>query len=293
MKFEVLLLYLKSLSLTKFYYIKLDIDIMIDMNLKNFHPPFFIHSDIVRSHKILMENKKIDKKADVCSLHYNLLKENFGDENLIFPSFNYNFGKNLLFNHLKDEVQVGSLPEWIRLNTSFQRSFTPFFSILSKNKFVEFENIQFPYGLNSSFSKMFKLKGTFLFYGVDFSVFTAIHFLETEFGPPIYRYDKSFDGKIIGKNINQKCTVKFHVRPKDINLQYDWSKMQSDMIKQGVLNKSKKFNYLYFCKSDEIYNFFKKKLSLDPFYMLDSKSAKLFFKLTEKGKKRVELKNFE
>ena len=34
------------------------------------------------------------------------------------------------FNHLKDAVQVGSLPEWIRLNTSFQRSFTPFFSIL-------------------------------------------------------------------------------------------------------------------------------------------------------------------
>ena len=83
------------------------------------------------------------------------------------------------------------------------------------------------------------------------------------------------------------------MRPKDMNLQYDWVKMQSDMTKQGVLNKSKKFNYLYFCKSDEIYNFFKKKLSLDPFYMLDSKSAKLFFKLTEKGKKRVELKNFE
>ena len=95
-----------------------------------------------------------------------------------------------------------------------------------------------------------------------------------------------------------ECTVKFHVPPRDINLQkdlikYDWVKMQSDMTKQGVLNKSKKFNYLYFCKSDEIYNFFKKKLSLDPFYMLDSKSAKLFYKLTEKGKKRVDLKNFE
>ena len=46
---------------------------------------------------------------------------------------------------------------------------------------------------------------------------------------------------------------------KDINLQYDWVKMQSDLTKQGVLNKSKKFNYLYFCKSDEIYNFFKQK----------------------------------
>ena len=36
---------------------------------------------------------------------------------------------------------------------------------------------------------------------MDFSCLTAIHFLETEFGPPIYRYDKSFDGKIIGKNM--------------------------------------------------------------------------------------------
>ena len=30
------------------------------------------------------------------------------------------------------------------------------------------------------------------------------------------------------------------MRPKDVNLKYDWIKMQSDMTKQGVLNKSKK-----------------------------------------------------
>ena len=69
--------------------------------------------------------------------------------------------------------------------------------------------------------------------------------------------------------------------------------MESDMINVGVLHKSKNFNYLYFCKLDEMYDFFKKKLSEDLFYMLDEKSAKLFYKLTQKGKKRVKLKNFE
>ena len=69
--------------------------------------------------------------------------------------------------------------------------------------------------------------------------------------------------------------------------------MESDMINVGVLHKSKNFNYLYFCKLDEMYDFFKKKLSEDLFYMLDGKSAKLFYKLTQKGKKRVKLKNFE
>ena len=42
-----------------------------------------------------------------------------------------------------------------------------------------------------------------------------------------------------------------------------------------------------------MYDFFQKKLSEDLFYMLDGKSAKLFYKLTQKGKKRVKLKNFE
>ena len=237
--------------------------------------------------------RKIDRKIDICKQHFSFLKESFGEENLIFPAFNYDFDKNLIFDHSKDEVQVGSLPEWIRLNTNLQRSFTPFFSVLSKNKFLEFENTQFPFGINSVFSKMFKLKGTFLFYGINFIVFTAIHFLETKLGPPIYRYDKSFNGKIIGKNTNLKCNVNFHVRPKNTSLEYDWAKMESDMIKVGVLHKSKNFDYLYFCKLDEMYDFFKKKLSKDLFYMLDKDSAKLFSKLTQKGKKRVELKNFE
>ena len=266
---------------------------MIDIDLRSFGPPFFIHSDLIRSHEILSSSRKIDRKIDVCKQHYDFLKESLGEENLIFPAFNYDFGKSLIFDHSKDEVQVGSLPEWVRLNTNFQRSFTPFFSILTKNKFLEFENIQFPFGVNSFFSKIFKLKGTFLFYGINFSVFTAIHFLETEFGPPIYRYDKSFNGKIIGKNTNLNCTVNLHVRPKNTILEYDWAKMESDMINVGVLHKSKNFNYLYFCELDEMYDFFKKKLSEDLFYMLDEKSAKLFYKLTQNGKKRVKLKNFE
>ena len=83
------------------------------------------------------------------------------------------------------------------------------------------------------------------------------------------------------------------MRPKNTSLEYDWAKMESDMIKVGVLHKSKNFDYLYFCKLDEMYDFFKKKLSKDLFYMLDKDSAKLFSKLTQKGKKRVELKNFE
>ena len=266
---------------------------MIDIDLQSFGPPFFVHSDLIRSHEILSSSKKIDRKIDICKQHYEFLKEKFGEENLIFPAYNYDFDKSLIFDHSKDEVQVGSLPEWIRQNTNFQRSLTPFFSILSRNKFLEFENIQSPFGVNSTFSKMFKQKGTFIFYGINFSVFTAIHFLETEFGPPIYRYDKSFNGKIITKHKNIKCTVNFHVRPKSTNLEYDWAKMQFDMISDGVLHKSKNFNYLYFCKSDEVYHFFKNKLSDDFFYMLDRQSAKLFFKLTQKGKKRIELKNFE
>ena len=58
---------------------------MIDIDIRSFGPPFFIHSDLIRSHEILGSSIKIDRKIDICKQHYDFLKESFGEENLIFP----------------------------------------------------------------------------------------------------------------------------------------------------------------------------------------------------------------
>ena len=261
--------------------------------LKNFTPPFFIHSDIVNAHNILLAQGEIDRKKNICESHFDFLKKNLGENNLIFPSFNYQFSSNLKFNLKNDESEVGSLSEWVRKNTNFKRSFTPFFSILTKKKFIVFKKKQYPFGRNSCFEKIFNMNGTFLFYGINFAIFTAIHYLETVLGPVPYRYNKTFKGKIISKNNYIDCEVILHVRPKKSKLEYDWYKMQNDLIKEGILNKSKNFKNFYFCKSKDVYNFFEKKLRRDIFYMLNKKSKQKFVKLTGGGKKNVCIKDFE
>ena len=65
-----------------------------------------------------------------------------------------------------------------------------------------------------------------------------------------------------------------HVRPRGSNLDYDWIKMQNDLIEEDILKKSKDFRNLYFCSSKDIYSFFRQKLNKDIFYMLNIYSKK-------------------
>ena len=81
-----------------------------------------------------------------------------------------------------------------------------------------------------------------------------------------------------------------HVRPRDSGLDYDWDKMQNDLIEENILKISKN---LYFCSSRDIFKFFKKKLSKDIFYMLNKESKEKFFNLTNAGKKKVSINDFE
>tara|TARA_B100001175_G_scaffold223849_1_gene190734 strand:- start:348 stop:1151 length:804 start_codon:yes stop_codon:yes gene_type:complete len=263
------------------------------LELKRFNPPYFIHSDIVNAHNILVSNRKLDKKKNICENHFDFLKNELGEDNLIFPSFNYQFGKNLKFDLLGDISEVGSLSEWVRTSSGFYRSRSPFFSILTKDKFIKFEKIQHPFGKNSFFERIFNMNGTFLFYGVNFSVFTALHYLEKALGPVPYRYNKVFKGKIIENKNSKDCEIVLHVRPRNSNLDYDWVKMQNDLIDERILTKSKNFKNLYFCRSIDVFNFFKKKLSSDIFYMLNKKSKKDFFDLTNGGNKKISIADFE
>ena len=50
---------------------------------------------------------------------------------LIFPAFNYTYGDNLEFNILEDDIEVGSLPVWVKKTQNFHRTPIPFYSVLS------------------------------------------------------------------------------------------------------------------------------------------------------------------
>ena len=67
------------------------------LELKKFKPPYFIHSDIIYAHNILVSYGKFDEKKNICENHFDFLKDELGEKNLIFPSFNYQFGKSLKY----------------------------------------------------------------------------------------------------------------------------------------------------------------------------------------------------
>ena len=69
--------------------------------------------------------------------------------------------------------------------------------------------------------------------------------------------------------------------------------MQKDLIQEGVLKVSKTLKNFYFCSSNDVYNFFKEKLSNDIFYMLNEQSREKFIDLTDGGNKKVSIQNFE
>ena len=45
------------------------------LELKKFKPPYFIHSDIIYAHNILVSCGKFDEKKNICENHFDFLKD--------------------------------------------------------------------------------------------------------------------------------------------------------------------------------------------------------------------------
>ena len=74
----------------------------------------------------------------------------------------------------------------------------------------------------------------------------------------------------------KKIKYTFHARPHNMNLNYDWDKLEKDLKKENILNS-------FSIKNKEIFHIFNalsftkwvvKKMKNDPFYLLDIKSRK-------------------
>ena len=69
------------------------------------------------------------KKADIGLFFNQMLKDlrNISRDNLIIPTYNYDFGKNKIFDVFKDKSQVGSFSEFFRKKYIKTRTRVPFF----------------------------------------------------------------------------------------------------------------------------------------------------------------------
>jgi len=227
----------------------------------------------------------------------NELKE-ITNNNLIIPTYNYDFGKKRVFDLYKDKSHAGAFSEFFRKKFIKNRTKIPFFSSCStirmpynsiKNKIID------PFGKNSDFNFLKENNGKLINFGSNFAP-TYIIFIERSIpGGPLYRYEKIFNGKILNKEKESKISLIYIVRPKGINISYNLKKIKNDLIKENILKVKKTENNFTYeeCDAKDFFYFSLQKIKKNPFYFLSEKTVNFLNskKILKKG--RVKIENFE
>ena len=258
--------------------------------------PLFVHSDIGLGFLALKRSGATFNPRNIQKSLFDFLSSLSGKANsgLLFPSFNYNYGQNRIFDVNNDSVQVGALPEWVRNNMNFERSYIPFFSFLSDiNLNLPLENEINPFGSKSGFQWLVDNDSTLMLFGTSLNRLTFIHYVEEISGSPLYRYIKHFPGKIIKGKDTFLCNVIMHVRPKGVHLDYDWLKLENDLFEVGIMKKANYSKNVIILNAKLLLDFWLEKIYKDPFYLIDLKSRQHFEVATNYGETRVMLEQYE
>lgn len=258
--------------------------------------PAFIHSDVVRG---LVAAKragyKIDpRNAPAALLAFSAKRAGSAEDDIILPAFNYDYGSSRLFDVDNDPVQVGALPEWARTKDEFKRSEIPIYSVLSKKDLDLTRASQInPFGSSSVFNWLVKNDATLVLLGVPLACLTFIHYVEEMSVGPLYRYIKLFPGKIRTAGKDRVCEMTMHVRPMGLYLDYDWHRLEADLIRDNILVTDQEAPGFLTISARKLLNYWGNRLSEDPFYLLDQKSRETFTLATEGGSRRVQLEEYE
>ena len=144
-----------------------------------------------------------------------------------------------------------------------------------KKKKSVFAKKIYPFGKKSVFESLYNKNGYVMFFGSNFSP-TFLHYIENQHLNKIcYREKKEVEGKIIYKKKIKNIIIKFHVRKKNIPLQYDLKKIEKDLKKNNILKYYKTqsgFQYSKF-NAKKAMIFISKKINLDKLYLLKKNST--------------------
>ncbi len=264
--------------------------------------PTIVHSDLLQSRHFITTSPTADRNT-LLNHHSTSILSLL--EKPLVPAFNYDFPKNKIFDVLNDPIQLGPLNEYMRSQPSMKRTQMPIFSFLLKdlnhlnlNPSFEKRGELDPFDSDSVFSKVISHDGYIYFYGAGIQSATIIHFIERMFSKnfnPLYRYDKIFSGDIIENDLTQSVQLKYHVRPKDLALEYDWPKLES------LLNEAQSYQQFFHngksvfkgIKAKELCEIWKEAFIQDPLAFLDKKTRENVDRLLQKYGRRFLLTDFE
>ena len=87
------------------------------------------------------------------------------------------------------------------------------------------------------------------------------------------------------------CNFSMHVRPMGVSLEYDFLRLEADLVEAGILVKEDSWFGRLSCAL--LMEFWLKKMREDPFYFLGDDSREFFVGATGNGNRRVEIESFE
>ncbi|MDD4438228.1 MAG: AAC(3) family N-acetyltransferase [Tissierellia bacterium] len=212
------------------------------------------------------------------------------------PVFNYNFPRSKIFNVQSDVSEIGVINEHFRKSYANWQTPIPIFSFAGTGTYpVINENDEIdPFDEKSIFGYLHNNNSLIMYYGAMFSSTTFIHYVERVSGLLSYRYDKYFNGKIITKDCEKDICLKYHVRPMGKEFNYDWIRLENDLINEGLLNCYKEpGTIIKIIRADILYNFWIYKITKDRLYFLDKESKMWIEPLLDKLGRSFLLSDFE
>ena len=253
-----------------------------------------IHSDITSGFNIKYQGNTHLFLED----HYQSILDVCGKINIWMPAFNYDFCKTGVYSLNTDVSQVGVLSDFFRKEKSNWRSPVPVFSISGTGSMPNFaadaNEIIEPFGKNSLFDYLFNNSGLIMFYGIDTVCNTMNHYIESVSNQLIYRYDKEFKGEIVYPKHKKKVVVKYHVRPLNLLIEYDSSKIQNNLISNKKLfpfvsEKTK----IFVAKASDLVEYCVNQIKQDPFYLLTQRSREVVYRKYKELKRPFLITDFE
>ena len=269
---------------------------MSDLRVRVGSGPILIHSDLREAVSIGRALGFNIKRDNLVEGLLQALEHVLGTsrESMIFPGFNYDFGTTRIFDVENDPVQVGALPELLRRTSYFRRTPVPFFSVLKKETpdFAASKEID-PFGEESVFAELAKNDGSIFFFGADIGKMTFIHHIESsQAGGPLYRYDKVFDGHVLNGGESKTCSIRMHVRPRGMTMEYDWQKIAARLSSSDALISHDSFDNFLLVSAERAKTILLRDIDRDPLFLIDASSREEFLDRS-KMQHRLALQQFE
>jgi aminoglycoside 3-N-acetyltransferase len=231
--------------------------------------PVQIHSDIFKIGIV----EKLKPRAEICEDYLKPLIKQANGRTLLFPTFNYDFCRDGIYDRQKSPGQVGALSEYLSREYAGQRTRTPIFNFCIIGEGFDMVEKNNPFGENSTFAEVNKRNGVVAFLGAGFETNTYLHYMEESLVIG-YRYLKPFKGKIIDNSKETNIELKYRVRPLiDGSAEYDWPRLITELKEQSILKQIRVGNGLisYF-ESSQLFEFWWDRIKSDELFLLTDES---------------------